>query len=67
MPVLSPATVANLASRSYEKKGSLPKPRRRSSDAAYHQEHFERLIFNRRAVDGATRDCPVVLALSRPS
>ena len=63
MPALAPATIAGLARsagvdvetiRSYERMGLLPKPRRRpgrSGDAAYHQEHFERLSFIRRAVD----------------
>jgi DNA-binding transcriptional MerR regulator len=63
MPALAPTTVASLAKsagvdvetiRSYEKMGLPPKPRRRrgrSGDAAYHQEHFERLTFIRRAVE----------------
>src|SRR6516164_8298104 len=63
MPALAPATIAGLAKsvgvdvetiRSYERMGLLPKPRRRpgrSGDAAYHQEHLERLTFIRRAVE----------------
>lgn len=63
MPASAPATIAELARRSgvdvamirlYEKMGFLPKPRRRrsrSGDAAYHQEHFERLMFIQRAFD----------------
>jgi MerR family mercuric resistance operon transcriptional regulator len=63
MPAIAPATIAELARRSgvdvasirlYERVGLLPKPRRRrgrTGDAAYHQEHLERLVFIRRAVD----------------
>jgi MerR family transcriptional regulator, mercuric resistance operon regulatory protein len=63
MPALLPATIASLAKsagidvetiRSYERRGLLPKPRRRrgrSGDAAYHQEHLERLTFIGRAVE----------------
>jgi MerR family transcriptional regulator, mercuric resistance operon regulatory protein len=61
MPALAPATIAELARKSgidvasirlYEAMNLLPKPRRsrgRRGDAAYHQEHFERLAFIRRA------------------
>jgi MerR family mercuric resistance operon transcriptional regulator len=63
MPALAPATIAELARRSgvdvasirlYEEMGLLPKPRRRrgrSGGAAYHQEHFDRLAFIKRARD----------------
>jgi MerR family mercuric resistance operon transcriptional regulator len=63
MPAIAPATIADLARkagvdvvtvRSYEEMGLLPKPRRRrgrSGDAAYHQEHLDRLMFIRRALD----------------
>jgi len=63
MPAIAPATIAELAHRSgidvasirlYERIGLLPKPRRRrsrSGDAAYHQEHLDRLVFIRRALD----------------
>jgi DNA-binding transcriptional MerR regulator len=62
MPAIAPATIAELARRSgvdvasirlYEKIGLLPRPRRRRSrtgDPAYHQEHFDRLIFIERAL-----------------
>jgi MerR family transcriptional regulator, mercuric resistance operon regulatory protein len=63
MPALAPATIAELARRSgidvasirlYEEIGLLPRPRRRRGrrgDAAYHQEHFDRLAFIKRARD----------------
>jgi DNA-binding transcriptional MerR regulator len=63
MPAIAPATIAELARKSgvdvasirlYERIGLLPKPRRRrsrSGDAAYHQEHLDRLLFVRRALD----------------
>ena len=63
MPAIAPATIAELArkagvdvasARSYEEMGLLPKPRRRrgrAGDHAYHQEHLERLLFIRRALD----------------
>ncbi len=63
MPAIAPATIAELARkagvdvatvRSYEEAGLVPKPRRRrgrSGDAAYHQEHLDRLLFIRRALD----------------
>jgi MerR family copper efflux transcriptional regulator len=62
MPANAPATIAELARRSgvdivsirlYEKMGLLPRPRRRrgrTDDAAYHQEHFDRLMFIERAL-----------------
>ena len=62
MPANAPATIAELARRSgiavasirlYEKMGLLPRPRRRrgrSDDAAYHQEHYDRLMFIERAL-----------------
>jgi DNA-binding transcriptional MerR regulator len=62
VPVIAPATIAELARRSgvaiasirlYEEMGLLPKPRRRrgrSGDPAYHQEHLDRLTFIKRAV-----------------
>ena len=62
MPAIAPATIAELAHKSgvdaatirlYEKMGLLPRPRRRrgrSDDAAYHQEHFDRLMFIERAL-----------------
>ena len=62
MPANVPATIAELARRSgvevasirlYEKIGLLPRPRRRrgrSDDAAYHQEHFDRLMFIERSL-----------------
>ena len=63
MPAIAPATIAELARkagvdvalvRSYEEMGLLPRPRRRrgrSGDAAYHQEHLDRLLFIRRALE----------------
>ena len=63
MPAIAPATIAELARkagvdvasvRSYEEMGLLPRPRRRrgrSGDFAYHQEHLDRLLFIRRALD----------------
>lgn len=63
MPAIAPATIAELARkagidvasvRSYEEMGLLPKPRRRrgrSGDFAYHQEHLDRLLFIRRALE----------------
>ena len=63
MPAIAPATIAELARKSgvdvesirlYERIGLLPEPRRRrsrSGDAAYHQEHLDRLFFIRRARD----------------
>ena len=63
MPAIAPATIAELSRKSgvdvaairlYERIGLLPKPRRRrsrSGDAAYHQEHLDRLLFIRRALD----------------
>jgi MerR family mercuric resistance operon transcriptional regulator len=62
MPI-APVTIAELARqagvdvalvRSYEEMGLLPRPRRRrgrSGDAAYHQEHLDRLLFIRRALE----------------
>lgn len=62
MPAIAPAKIAELARRSsvdvasirlYEKIGLLPRPRRRRSrtgDSAYHQEHFDRLMFIERAL-----------------
>jgi len=62
MSVTIPATIAELARRSgvdvasirlYEKMGLLPGPRRRrgrADDAAYHQEHVDRLLFIERAL-----------------
>lgn len=61
MPLSAPATIAGLAReagvdvesiRVYQRLGLLPEARRRqgrSGDVAYHREHFERLIFIRRA------------------
>ncbi len=63
MPAIAPATIAELARkagidvalvRSYEDMGLLPRPRRRrgrSGDAAYHQEHLDRLLFIKRALE----------------
>jgi MerR family mercuric resistance operon transcriptional regulator len=63
MQAIAPATIAELARkagvdvavvRSYEEMGLLPRPRRRrgrSGDAAYHQEHLDRLLFIRRALE----------------
>ena len=63
MPAIAPATIAELARkagvdvvlvRSYEEMGLIPRPRRRrgrSGDAAYHQEHLDRLLFIRRALE----------------
>ena len=63
MPAIAPATIAELArkagvdvalARSYEEMGLIPRPRRRrgrSGDAAYHQEHLDRLLFIRRALE----------------
>jgi DNA-binding transcriptional MerR regulator len=63
MPAIAPATIAELARRAgvdvalirlYEKVGLLPRPRRRrgrSGDGAYHQEHYDRLMFIQRAFD----------------
>jgi MerR family mercuric resistance operon transcriptional regulator len=63
MPAIAPATIAELARkagvdvalvRSYEEMGLLPRPRRRrgrSGDSAYHQEHLDRLLFIRRALE----------------
>lgn len=62
MPAIAPATIAELARKSgidvasirlYEKMGLLPRPRRRrgrSDDAAYHQEHYDRLTLIERAL-----------------
>lgn len=62
MPATAPATIAELARKSgvevasirlYEKMGLLPRPRRRrgrTDDAAYHQEHFDRLMLIERAL-----------------
>jgi len=63
MPAIAPATIAELAHkagvdvasiRSYEEMGLLPCARRRrgrSGEFAYHQEHLDRLLFIRRALD----------------
>lgn len=63
MQAIAPATIAELARkagvdvavvRSYEDMGLIPRPRRRrgrSGDAAYHQEHLDRLLFIRRALE----------------
>lgn len=63
MPAIAPATIAELARkagvdvalvRSYEEMGLIPRPRRRrgrSGDAAYHQEHLDRLLFIQRALE----------------
>jgi MerR family mercuric resistance operon transcriptional regulator len=75
MPAFAPATIAELARKSgvdvesirlYQENGLLPEPRRRrgrSDDAAYHQEHLDRLIFIRRARElGFTLETVAVLA-----
>jgi DNA-binding transcriptional MerR regulator len=63
MPAIAPVKISGLAElsgidvdtiRQYHAFGLLPEPRRRRSwtgDVAYHQEHLDRLVFIRRALE----------------